>query len=725
MIKSWQKILGVGILLLFLLMVTNMAYADDVSDFVTGVTKSSQTDTTSTKATLSPLKPITTTLANDNTSNVSTVPNPTIVTPAYPSTKITVNSMPNVPAAGTNPLQSSGDIITQATSIPQVTTAAPVTAPTTVTPQSEGVLNIVDTLFGNFMSGIANGFVQLLGGKDIYQLVYGFSGLGNLENGLTNAVTPAMTWNFFYTPDYNKIVLPINHGLRGIAWSIALAMLYLTSIKMARSSANSQRRTSAYTMIEDWIIGAILIGASLILIGVLFQILNLSLAALKPSHVINFLGTNTNENILGTAVSGVGRFLLSPLFVLALAGITIALNFIYLQRYFTLIILICMAPIFNVMYLNEKTRPVCVYYWKELIGNIFMPVFHAFFLLIYSLMATNSAIGIIPQLMFLIMMIPASNMIRGLFGLAGTGKGLGENLLMGVGLGATMGLMKSFGNLGQALAGGGTDVGEAAMAGVILGGNGGGSRSGSRESQGSSSVGQATGGGYAGKMASRVSTMRRAGNVLGQVSGSVGGAVFGAATGGGNMTMMMSAMGGNRLGGAIGRSIGGTATVAPMTDGLSSGSKIELGKANASSLISQGMQGTPFVGGGTVNRANGATGQAAQAVMGEVSGNANRPWESGDRMEKVSTGTGSAIYQRKTTGADAAGNAQYGDRRLVDFSPQGHVSGSDNTPMLEQALYSGDNSRILKPNDVYSGVSKNAPRGPRGSAIINDLARKR
>ena len=486
-----------------------------------------------------------------------------------------------------------------------------------------------------------------------------------------------MTWNFFYTPDYNTIVVPVFNGMRGIAIVIAWGMLYLLCLKMARSGANSQRRASAYSMIEDWIIGAIMIGAGLILIHFCFDMLNAMLTALKPPNPINFLGAaNNNQPALPETISSVGRLLLSPLFVLALAGIEIALNFIYLQRYFTLIILICMAPVFNAMYLHEKTRPVFIYYWKELIGNIFMPVFHAFFLFIYALIAKNSNIGIIPQLMFLIMMIPISNMIRGLFGLAGTGKGLGENLMMGVGLGATMGLMRSFGNLGTALFGGDAGTQEIAMAGSMS--SGGGNRMGAqeRQSQSGSSLSQVTRGEYMGQMASRVSTMRRVGNALGQVSGSVGGAVFGAATGGGNMTMMMSAMAGNQLGGAMGRSIGGTAAIAPMAirgalssdeknnsfyeslggsnplaDGLSSESKIELGKANASSLIAQGMRGVPFVGGRMESRANGATVQAAQTVMGEIGSNTNSPWESGDMMEKVSTGTGATIFQKKNDGS--------------------------------------------------------------------------
>ena len=60
----------------------------------------------------------------------------------------------------------------------------------------------------------------------------------------------------------------------------------------------------------------------------------------------------------------------------------------------------------------------------------------------------------------------------------------------------------------------------------------------------------------------------------------------------------------------------------------------------------------------------------------------------------------------------------------MNYSPQGHVPGSDTTPMTEQTFYNGDN-RTFKPNDGYSGVGRSDTRGPRGSAIMNDLARRR
>jgi len=609
--------------------------------------------------------------------------------------------------------------------------------------------NIVERLFGTFISSIPGAVLNFFGLKDLYELIYGFSGFSEKGTDEHPVPTPTMVWRVFSTADFNYIIMPFNTGLKNVAWTIALAILYLTCIKMARSNANSQRRASAYTMLEDWIIGTILVGGGMILISTLFTVLNIGLSALAPSKHIDFLGS---ANISKSPIVSTGDFatkmIVAPFYVLALAGIEIALNFIYLQRYFVLIVLISSTPIFCALYFNEKARTAFVYYCKELIGNIFMPLFHAFFLLIYSRIADHTQVGVIPQLMFLIMMIPVSNMMRGILGLAGTGKGLGENLMMGVGLGATMGMMRSFGNLGAALFGGGADVGEAATAGAMMGG-GGGNRIGALENQSSSSLGQIAGGGYMGQMASRVSTMRRAGNALGQVYGSIGGAVFGAATGGGNMTMMMGAMAGNKVGGGMGSSFGGAAAVAPiamrsagnsersnifnealggsspLAEGLSNDTKIALGKVNTASLVSQGLRGTPFVGQAMENRANNASAQAASSVMGEISSNTNSPWESGDMMEKVSTGAGSAIYQRKFEGSGADGQPNYGERKLMDFGQQGHPAGSDSIPMVEQTLYNGDNTRTYKPNDVYTNVGRNDPRGPRGSAILNDLARRR
>ena len=195
-----KKILGVGILLIFLVMAISPVYADDTSTFVTGVTKISQSGTT-TNPLKSPLKPIAPDPPKDDTTILSTTPDPVTVTPAYPSTKITGSSMANLPPAGTNPLQSSGTIINQATSTPAPSTATALASqtPTMTTPPPTDniVLNIVDTLFGNFMSGVADGFIKMLGGKDIYQLVYGFSGLGNLEKLSYQCSYPTHDVEFF------------------------------------------------------------------------------------------------------------------------------------------------------------------------------------------------------------------------------------------------------------------------------------------------------------------------------------------------------------------------------------------------------------------------------------------------------------------------------------------------------------------------------------------------
>lgn len=634
--------------------------------------------------------------------------------------------------------------------------------------------NIVERLFGTFISAIPSAMLNMLGLRDINQLVYDYSGFTSDDNS-TTSTNPTMVWNTFSKQDYSNIIAPMNNGLTSVAWLIALALLYLTLIKLARAGANSQRRSSAFAMIEDWFLGAIFIAGGMILISVLFQILHITLTALQPHKITNFLGSK--ESTTGNFIEDM---VIAPLYILALAGIEVALNFIYLQRYFVLLVLIGSAPLFNALYFHEKTRSAFTYYWKELIGNIFMPFFHAFFLFIYSLVSTNTGstnIGMIPQLMFLIMMIPISNMLRSILGLAGTGKGLGENLLMGLGLGATMGMMRSFSNLGAVLSGGGSEAGQAMMTNSMMGGMG--SNIGLRgESSSGSALGQITGGEYMNQMSNRVSRMRRIGGALGQAYGAVGGAVFGAATGGGNMTMMMSAMAGNRVGASAGSSMGGAAAVAPiaaksatllspekreqlgnamtrfsggridgaawadrplgsdaynealggsspLSTGLSRESRIELGKANASSLVAQGLRGTPFVGQAMENRANNAVTNAASSVMNEVGSNSNVPWESGDIMEKVSTANGAAIYQRKFDGIDADGKPQYGPRNLVDFGQQGHVAGSDSMPMVEQAPFKGDQSQVFKPNNVYTNMGKSDPRGPRGSAILNDLARKR
>ncbi|MBG9689648.1 hypothetical protein ABD91_01725 [Lysinibacillus sphaericus] len=141
---------------------------------------------------------------------------------------------------------------------------------------------------------------------------------------------------------------------------------------------------------------------------------------------------------------------------LVLVGLSVWGNFYYQMRAVTLVILLVLGPIFVVLMINPRLRGLTHNWWKETASTIFVQSIHAvvFFILnIFSMTEEN----IISAVICIIVFIPVSVGVRGLFGLS---LGLQDNVSKA---GAALGMTTLFA-LGGAVKGAmnGKSIGEIA-----------------------------------------------------------------------------------------------------------------------------------------------------------------------------------------------------------------------------------------------------------------------
>jgi len=423
--------------------------------------------------------------------------------------------------------------------------------PTTAFAAEDDSPGMFAKILGQFLSGIPQAFIKVLQLQDFHELVYG-------QNDKS-------VWGVFTPKTYSKVIYPLQSAFKVIAWSVALVMIYLTAIRLARSGANSSRRVKLYSLLENWVVGSILIGGSVYLLDVVFGIANGVVAFFAPpkGQIIDFMQYEPPTG----AFNFIGQTIITPLIMLAILGVLFALNFIYLQRYFVLIVLISLAPIFAVTWFSDKTRKIFENWFKEIVCLAAMPVGHAFFLYIYFKLDPTGTVSPVGKLFFLILMIPMSDMLRGMLGVGGSGKGINEMLLMGLGLGASIGLGRSLIALGSAAINS-NNLGNIVQSPFAV------SNAITQTSSVSGAASSSSTTGLAPSLAQvmgntdmlhsfqqRVDGARNIGSKVGRVFGGLGGAVMGAAMGS-NMTAAMGSIAGTQLGDPLGRGFGGAVSVA-------------------------------------------------------------------------------------------------------------------------------------------------------------------
>ena len=407
---------------------------------------------------------------------------------------------------------------------------------------------------GFLANNITDLFINLING------IFNFFGLYSVDQLARN--TTHNFWGALSEEEWTKVVKPFVMGFTVIAWMVAGVSIQIFSLKLATSTMNARRRASVIDYFQNWFVGAVFLAVGPRAINMIFQASSALITTMssaignRPFNPI----TDVFSQQLNNSALGLGTPIAIVIYLLVVTGVTFMLNFIYLQRYVTLFVYAILCPIFMTFYFFDNTRNLFWNWIKELIGLAFMPAIHMLLIAIYMAIAGGTT-NFMLRLVFLIMFIPLSEMIRKLTSTSGGTSGVAENLLGGMGMGLAMQGVRTLSGAAGAMAGGG--MAEAALfgGGMGMGASGGGGGKAGGTSSGISSTsggpagffgqGNASGGVGMEEMMSTVNTAKGFGAKTGGVMGAIAGGLMGAGTG--NMGgIMMGAMVGQKAGGGVG-----------------------------------------------------------------------------------------------------------------------------------------------------------------------------
>lgn len=336
-----------------------------------------------------------------------------------------------------------------------------------------------------------------LGLKDIQEMVFNkpvsatFSPIPGVSLTYNSGPLPDV-WGVFYNQEYNGIIKKMHSGFASLAWLMCVAAIMLGGSKLSASTINSRIRVNFIDMVWNWIVAVILITFSLTLISVLFS-LNTGLVDLFSSQVADKsfsfydLGVSVTEKSgTGVVQSLVGGALTTAIIKLVALGLGLWINFIYINRYIMLMILVVSAPIFCGFWFFDRTRGLFWSWFKELVSNISIQSIHAFMLMVFfsvngisiaqpiqsSALSGPFAFGSLPTVLlttapagggvaggsswlwkiaFLVFFVPATDVVRRMIGAGGSSGGMMSQAMMGMGMGALVGTASLMGKAGTAV----------------------------------------------------------------------------------------------------------------------------------------------------------------------------------------------------------------------------------------------------------------------------------
>lgn len=408
--------------------------------------------------------------------------------------------------------------------------------------------------------------VYALGVRDIQEVVFNKPMQSSSEVTLNNTKsdTPKMpdVWGVFYSSEMKKVIKPWYYTFYGLSWLFCVAAIVIGGSKFSASAINTSVRVNFIDMIWNWIIATILIIFSMYIFDLLFYINGAMVegfASKSQAYSFYDMGTTVSQGTLTTAL----------LKFMAL-GLTLWLNFVYMSRYISLMILVILSPIFCGLWFFEKTRGLFWGWLKESVSSIFIQSVHAFLLaLFFSLDGLDKSYWLW-KIGFLVSIIPSTEMVRKLIGAGGTASGTMSTAMAGMGMGAVMG---TAGLLGQA--------------GKIKGSIGG-----AHSTAGSSEQTHPVLGGEAGEPAggpsgfSNIATARSVVGSVGKGLGTAVGMLMGAGMGNPFMAAGLGRLGG-AVGGGVGAAAGGVAGAAHTI-----GQNLNWGAGSPGGVVADGVTNT-------------------------------------------------------------------------------------------------------------------------------------
>lgn len=393
-------------------------------------------------------------------------------------------------------------------------------------------------IFERFIMNLINSVFKMTGLAPITELIYGnpyqywiSDGVGDLNYGL------------FFDKEITLIIEPVMTTFTGLYGTFIIIAILISTLRMGVFRPHSPQAVSDFWKdLQMWVVSAIFMFAIWDIVNILCGF-NLGIVNMFEG-LLNSNGISTSGmSIVATADDSLTLFGLGDIIILLGEWILGAiLNFIYLARKITILILLLLSPLVAYSLLYARTRQFFSVWLKELCGNIFLQSMHAMIMYGFAIIASMGA-SVLVKLFLLCLFIPLSGLLSKLLSLGDSSTRLGQGLSV-AGLSSVAGLMALTGSGRKAFGKGGNATG-AANSGSRAGGSGGGS-----SIDGPSSSDYSVGG----LTHRRENGMNRALN-LARTAGKITGATVGTLAG------MVAGPGGAVAGGMIGAKLGG----APVT----------------------------------------------------------------------------------------------------------------------------------------------------------------
>lgn len=270
----------------------------------------------------------------------------------------------------------------------------------------EKIYDISDTALKNF----------LVGPDTIFS--------GQIELANANIFRSGMTGTM---ANVRNAVAKIYYLLRNICGFIMLGGLIFTGIRILLSSNIPTKKTQYLILLQDWLIGMVLLVLSHVLMTGIFYISDAIVAALSTS-LSYFGGMNFHclSKILSITNWKYTSLVIHTILLGYLIWMTVVFAISYFKRFLWICVLVVFAPVFAVMYsFGQQTKQIYSRWMREFCLTVFVQPFH---IIIYSVLVgipmkivgdnwwTNS-FDLFYALMAISMIRPAEKYMRQLFGM--------------------------------------------------------------------------------------------------------------------------------------------------------------------------------------------------------------------------------------------------------------------------------------------------------------------
>lgn len=269
-------------------------------------------------------------------------------------------------------------------------------------------------------------------------------------------------------------VARIYYLLRNICGFIMLGGLIFTGIRILLSSNIPTKKTQYLILLQDWLIGMVLLVLSHVLMAGIFYISDAIVNGLSIS-ITDFGGLNYSclEKVLSITNWKYSSLVIHLILLGYLIWMTVVFAISYFKRFLWICVLVVFAPVFAVMYsFGQQTKQIYSRWMREFCLTVFVQPFH---MIIYSVLVgipmnivglslSSSAFDLFYALMAISMIRPAEKYMRQLFGMD---KGIANMASYDSGKQVITDTAKAIGKVAKTAVAVGTTIGTAGAVGAM------------------------------------------------------------------------------------------------------------------------------------------------------------------------------------------------------------------------------------------------------------------